>query len=371
MSGGDAPVVAFTGGGTGGHIYPGLAVAEELMASATLKLVWIGNESGMDRAIVERAGIEFVGIPSGKFRRDLSLRNVSDTFRILAGFFAARSALKRLKPALLFSKGGFVSVPPCFAAASLGIPVFAHESDTTPGLATRLNSRAAEMIFVAYDSTAGHFSARTREKVVRSGNPVRRAMLSGDADRGRAFLGFGADKPLVLFLGGSQGARQVNELAASCRESLRGRCRIAIQTGEANMPDAGRADPCYRAFPYLHGELPDVMAAADIVVGRSGAGTIWESAALGKPMVLIPLSGASTRGDQVVNAKLFESLGAAVCLTGADATGEKLAATLSELLRDDGKRGIMGKAALALCGPPAATAIAKRILERIGMKGEE
>ncbi|MBP7096701.1 MAG: glycosyltransferase, partial [Spirochaetia bacterium] len=145
-----ARCVVFTGGGTGGHVYPGLAVAARLREAWDGRLVWIGSGKEVERRAVEAAGIEFLSVPSGKLRRELNFRNLADAFRVLAGYFASRRLLKRLRPALVFSKGGYVSVPPCAAAASLGIPVFTHESDATPGLATRLNARKAERIFVAY-----------------------------------------------------------------------------------------------------------------------------------------------------------------------------------------------------------------------------
>lgn len=362
MTGAGAPTVAFTGGGTGGHIYPGLAVAEALRGLMDVKLAWIGNESGMDRGIVERAGIEFHGVPSGKFRRDLSLKNVADSFRVLSGFFRSRSILKNLRPSLLFSKGGFVAVPPCAAARSLSIPVFIHESDATPGLATRLSAPSAERIFVAYESTAGRFPPGLRPRVERSGNPVRRAILSGDARRGLSFLGLDGKKPLVLFLGGSQGARQVNDLAASCLDSLLGSCDVAHQTGTAEVAP-GR--PGYRPFPFLHDELPDVLAAATLVVGRSGAGTLWESASLGKPMLLIPLSGAATRGDQVINAGIFRDAGAAIVLSGQDASPEALKEAILGLLSDEERLARMAESARAMAGRDAALTIAERIRERL------
>lgn len=362
----DIPVVAFTGGGTGGHIYPGLAVAEALRDRMELRLVWIGNETGMDRQIVEKAGIEFRGVPSGKFRRDLSPKNVADLFRIASGFFRSRSILKELAPDLLFSKGGFVSVPPCLAAKTLGIPVFAHESDATPGLATRLCAPSAERVFVAYESTARRFAAKIRSRVERIGNPVRKAIFSGDRARGLSFLGFDDALPVVLFLGGSQGAAQVNELGRAMRERLSGVCRIAHQTGEANADPRSRNDSGYCAFPFLHGELPDVYAAADVVVGRSGAGTIWEAGGLGKPMVLIPLSGAATRGDQVINAELFEAAGAAKVLTGQEATPDTLEAAIRSILGDPAAAERMRAASRSMAGGgKAAEAIASRIAERI------
>jgi len=178
--------IAFTGGGTGGHIYPGLAVASRLKELIPCRLFWIGSENGIDRAIVEKAGMEFFGIPSGKLRRYFSLQNVSDVYRVASGFFAARRLLKREKPALLFSKGGFVSVPPCAAAASLGIPVFTHESDYSPGLATRINSRFVEKIFIPYRESAAFFP--DSGKVTVSGNPIRPEFAAADSAKGRAFL---------------------------------------------------------------------------------------------------------------------------------------------------------------------------------------
>jgi UDP-N-acetylglucosamine--N-acetylmuramyl-(pentapeptide) pyrophosphoryl-undecaprenol N-acetylglucosamine transferase len=181
--------IAFTGGGTGGHIYPGLAVASYLRKEGNCRIFWLGSDKGMDKAIVEAAGLEFFGVPSGKLRRYISPRNISDTFKVAAGFFAARKILKREKPCLLFSKGGFVSVPPCYAAASLGIRVFTHESDFSPGLATKINLRVAQKIFLAYQETSGFLKPAYRKKIIVSGNPVRPEFRAPDPIKGRNFLG--------------------------------------------------------------------------------------------------------------------------------------------------------------------------------------
>jgi UDP-N-acetylglucosamine--N-acetylmuramyl-(pentapeptide) pyrophosphoryl-undecaprenol N-acetylglucosamine transferase len=357
--------IAFTGGGTGGHIYPGLAVASALReVRADLSFSWIGNEEGMDRDIVEAAGIDFTGIPSGKFRRDLSLKNLRDSFRVLSGFAAARKALKALRPGILFSKGGYVSVPPCAAAKSLGIPVFTHESDANPGLATRLNLRFAERLFVSYDETLACLGASARAKAEVTGNPVRSSLFSGNAARGRAFLGFSGETPIVLFLGGSQGAAELNGLAGSALPVLSGSWLVAHQTGRGNAPAAADG-PSYRAFPYVGDEIADILAAADVVVGRSGAGTLWESASLGKPMVLLPLRSSATRGDQVLNASIFESRGAATVLPPGDLSLPALLSSL-ESLAEPSRRKTMGAAAASVTARKAAPLIASRILERIG-----
>jgi UDP-N-acetylglucosamine--N-acetylmuramyl-(pentapeptide) pyrophosphoryl-undecaprenol N-acetylglucosamine transferase len=308
--------IAFTGGGTGGHIYPGLAVALCVQELFSCRIFWIGSSRGMDRSIVEGAGLEFFGVSSGKLRRYFSFQNLSDIVRVGAGFFAARRIFKKERPALLFSKGGFVSVPPCAAAASLGIPVFTHESDFSPGLATRINARFAERIFTAYEDTAAFFPAALRPRVERTGNPVRPGFRSADPARGRAFLKLGGNERILLVLGGSQGAREINGMIRAVLPELTGPYVVVHQTGlnaEAaqDLPAAG---PRYLPYLYIRDELPHVIAAAELVLGRSGAGTLWECAALGKPLILMPLTGSGTRGDQVENAGFFEKAGAAVVL---------------------------------------------------------
>jgi UDP-N-acetylglucosamine--N-acetylmuramyl-(pentapeptide) pyrophosphoryl-undecaprenol N-acetylglucosamine transferase len=366
------PVLAFTGGGTWGHVFPGLAVIERLRARGFRgRIVWLGSRKESDRAAVEAAGVEYLAIPSGKLRREASLENLLDAFRVAAGWLSSLRALRALRPALLFSKGGYVSVPPCAAAAALGLPCWTHESDLSPGLATRLNARWAERVLLAWEATRASLSAASRPRAVVVGNPVRRAVREGDAARGRAFLGAPAGLPIVLFLGGSQGARQVNELALAVLPGLAGRAFVVHQTGESagGSDAASAAAACaegYRAFAYIRAEMADIMAAADIVVGRAGAGMLWECSALGKAMVLVPLSGQGTRGDQVENARFFSAAGAARVLDGSNATPERLAAELDSLLDDAEARRSLGEAARSLAGQDAAEATASLILERLG-----
>jgi UDP-N-acetylglucosamine--N-acetylmuramyl-(pentapeptide) pyrophosphoryl-undecaprenol N-acetylglucosamine transferase len=365
--------IAFTGGGTGGHIYPGLAVAaalEKLLSgsAAGCRIFWIGSSAGMDRSIVEGAGFAFFGVPSGKLRRYFSLRNLSDIVKIGSGFFAARRILKKERPSLLFSKGGFVSVPPCAAAAALGIPVFTHESDYSPGLATRINARFARRIFTAYEDTAAFFPPAFREKVVCAGNPVRPGFRNaGDKAAeaaGRAFLGIGPDERILLVLGGSQGAREINELVRDCLPKLTEYYTVVHQTGPGqdwNVPAGER----YRPYAYIREEMPPVLAAAELVLGRSGAGTVWEAAAAGKPMVLIPLRGSGTRGDQVENAAFFEKAGAAVVIKGTGdhgATVKVLAATVAALAEDTLLRNAMAAASARIGSRDGADFIARSLL---------
>lgn len=356
--------IAFTGGGTGGHIYPGLAVAAYLRQRGAYRVFWIGSSKGMDRELVEKAGIEFFGVPSGKLRRYVSLQNVSDVFRIGAGFFAARRILRREKPQLLFSKGGFVSVPPCAAAASLGIPVFTHESDFSPGLATKLNTRFAKRIFLAYQDTVAFFQPKYRERLLVSGNPVRPDFRTADPAKGRAFLGIGNDERVLLVLGASQGARQINELVRDTLPELTRYYTLVHQVGPSTEWDLAKTEK-YRPYPFFYEELPHVLAAAELVLCRSGAGTVWECAALGRPMVLIPLSGSVTRGDQVENARVFEKAGAAVALIGNAATPQALVQAISSIAENVETRRLMAESSACLGKIDAAAFIAETIVNAL------
>jgi UDP-N-acetylglucosamine--N-acetylmuramyl-(pentapeptide) pyrophosphoryl-undecaprenol N-acetylglucosamine transferase len=353
--------IAFTGGGTGGHIYPGLAVAAALQALMPCRVFWIGSSRGMDRSIVEGAGLEFFGVPSGKLRRYISLKNLFDLFKVLGGFFAARRVLKKEKPALLFSKGGFVSVPPCAAAASLKIPVFTHESDYSPGLATKINARFAGTIFVPYKETAAFFPLKTQGKVEVSGNPIRPSFALADAARGRAFLGIPQGEPILLVLGGSSGSKEINSLVRECLPALTRHYTVVHQTG-AQYEEPFEAAERYKPYAYFNDEMPHVIAAAELVLCRSGAGTVWECAGLKKPMILIPLRGSGTRGDQVENARLFEKAGAAVSLAD-DPSPEKVSALVAALAGDKERREAMARSGAT--GSNGADLIARVIVRHI------
>jgi UDP-N-acetylglucosamine--N-acetylmuramyl-(pentapeptide) pyrophosphoryl-undecaprenol N-acetylglucosamine transferase len=302
-------VIVFTGGGTGGHVYPGIAVLEALRETlgAAVRFVWIGSKTGIEKTIVEGLGIEYRGVSSGKLRRYFDWKNFVDAFRIFAGYFQSLKHLKELKPRLVFSKGGFVSVPPVRAARRLGIPVYSHESDFDPGLATRLNLSSSRAVYCAYPESAAHYPPSARDRLVVSGNPVRGGIGSGD----RAWIRTTwkvPDVPVIVVLGGSLGARQVNELVAGALKELEGRAFVVHQTGNGWTPLPDTA--WYVSRPYFPTEMPQLYAGADVVLGRAGAGTLWEAAAAQVPLVLVPLT-AGSRGDQIRNAALFEARGAA------------------------------------------------------------
>jgi len=359
--------IAFTGGGTGGHIYPGLAVAIELknlLKDRQYRIFWIGSSAGMDISLVEGAGIEFYGVPSGKLRRYFSLRTIADFFKVAAGYFASRKILKKQKASLLFSKGGYVSVPPCAAASSLGIPVFTHESDFSPGLATKINSRYAKrtkgMIFTAYKDSARFFPADIQDRVIVTGNPVRAVFRNADPAKGREFLKVSPNERILLILGGSQGALEINELVRASLLKLTENYIVVHQTGpnlEWDVPASDR----YKPYPYIKDEMPHVMAAAEVVMGRSGAG-IWEWAVLGKPMLLIPLRGSGTRGDQVENALYFEKAGAAL-MTAEGVTPDEIIFAVNSFANDNEKRQKMAQASAKIGEQDGAKIIAGFLLE--------
>jgi len=267
---------------------------------------------------MEEEGVPFLGIPAGKFRREFSLKNFTDLFRVAGGIVTSLYRLHRFKPHLLFSKGGFVSVPPVLAAFVLRIPVISHESDMDPGLATRIALPVARKLLVPFPESVEKYPIRYRSKLAVTGNPVREEIFQGNSEAGRQLLGLRKGKPILLVLGGSQGAMEINRLVWSSLEKLVKNFQVVHQVGPlhteaAELKEFSHLDG-YVAKGYFKGELPHVLAMADVVVSRAGAGTLWELAALCKPMLLIPLRGTGTRGDQVRNARLFELHGWAKAL---------------------------------------------------------
>jgi UDP-N-acetylglucosamine--N-acetylmuramyl-(pentapeptide) pyrophosphoryl-undecaprenol N-acetylglucosamine transferase len=352
--------IAFTGGGTAGHVFPAFPVIARLRA-LDVDVFWIGSSDGMERRLVEEAGIRYVGVPSGKLRRYFSLKNFTDLFRILAGFFAARRILKKERPQVLMSKGGFVSVPPAAAAKTLGIPCLTHESDVDPGLATRLNLKLGARPLLAYRRTLDDLSEGQKLTAEVVGNPVRDALLSGQRNEGRRLAGLADDdrRPLLLVLGGSQGAREINDLVGGCLDRLLKTCAVVHQTGPGNPALSDRSG--YMNRPFFREELPHLLAAADLAVARSGAGSVWELAATRTPAVYVPLRGA-TRGDQLLNASVAEERGVSVTLeSGADP--ERLASIVLELLSDSDRLENMKRSASAYAASTAADRIVTILME--------
>lgn len=356
--------LVISGGGTGGHVFPGLAVLrvlEEKIGPGKLSVAWYGSTKGMERRILENEGVPFRGIPAGKLRRYFSVNNLVDTLKVLAGFFAALFLLAKDRPKVLFSKGGYVTVPVVYAAAVLRIPVVTHESDTDPGLATRLNSRVARKILLSYEATRACFSGVLKERLVVTGNPVRPEVLRGDGPHFRRVFGVPEGRPLIVVLGGSLGARQFNDLFEPILDRLAQEATICHQRG--SRPPLRADGPGYFSRPLFGAEYPDLLAAATVVVARAGAGTVSELAATGCPAILIPLSAAGSRGDQLRNAAVLAEAQAAVVLDPESVTPESLEAAITALLRDEERRQHLEQRIGKLARPEAADRAAGELME--------
>ncbi len=356
----DKSCIVVTGGGTAGHVYPALSVVEHISKRWTGRIVWIGSRSGMEKRLLRDVNLIYYGIPSGKWRRYLSLRNGLDIFKVMAGILYALVLLRRESPALVFSKGGYVSVPPVIAAWLLGIPIFTHESDYDPGLANRINSVFAEKVLVSFGKTESYFE---KQRVVLTGNPVREAFLCGDRNRGRRWLGCPEGMPVVLVLGGSQGSSDINRCISAIIDEL---CRdyfVVHQMGAENYTPSSRSN--YLTAPFWKEELPDILASADLVISRAGANSLSELSALAKPAVLAPLPLSGSRGDQIRNAAFFEEQGAAVLFDAKSDSPKRLLQIVRELINSPDRLRAMSESMKALGRPTAAQTIAEMVLERI------
>lgn len=310
------PRIVLTGGGTAGHVMPHIAILDELK-HAGFEVHYIGS-SGMEKELAGKFGIPFHQIATGKLRRYFSIQNFIDVFRIVAGLFQAIGLMLKLHPKVVFSKGGFVAVPVTLAAWICRIPVVTHESDYSPGLANKIIAPFSRRILYTFPETGKFLSS---EKALFVGTPVRPDLFTGDLDKGRNFSGFSNAKPILLVMGGSQGAQRVNDALKSILPRLLNTFNVVHLTGKGKS--IGFSNPDYRGFEFVGDELKDVFAAADLVVSRAGANSIFELLALKKPMLLIPLEIGS-RGDQVLNAKSFAAKGWALQLSESSMTADSL-----------------------------------------------
>lgn len=301
--------VIFSGGGSAGHVTPNLALIPRLLAEGA-SIHYIGTADGIEREIIEgRAGIEYHAISSGKLRRYFSWKNFTDPFRVIKGMIQAGRLMKRIRPDAVFSKGGYVTVPVVMAAKGKRVPTVIHESDYTPGLANRISGKFANTICVTFEDTLKYVGT----KGVHTGTPIRPELYEGTTEKGLRFLGFNGAKPVLLVMGGSLGAQAINDAVRSALDKLLLAYDIVHLCGKGKVDDnAARAG--YRQFEFLSDELPDVMAATDMVVARAGANSVFEFLALQIPALLIPLPLSASRGDQILNAGYFERKGFALVL---------------------------------------------------------
>ena len=318
--------IVLTGGGTAGHVTPNLALIPGLRAMG-FNIVYIGGKDGMERKLAEQAGLPYYGISTGKLRRYRSVKNLTDPFRVVKGLGEAVALMKRLKPALIFSKGGFVSVPVVLAGKLCGVKSILHESDMTPGLANKITIPFANQICATFPETMAHLPAK---KAVLTGAPIREELRNGSKIEGRRFAGVADDRPVMLVMGGSSGAVAVNKAVRASLPLFLQRFFVVHICGRGHVDEAAACSG-YKQLEYVSEELPDLLAAADIVVSRAGSNSINEFLALGKPMLLIPLPLAQSRGDQILNAASFQKQGFASVLNEEDITPESFVAAVDAL----------------------------------------
>ncbi|MCA6611620.1 MAG: undecaprenyldiphospho-muramoylpentapeptide beta-N-acetylglucosaminyltransferase [Pseudanabaena sp. M158S2SP1A06QC] len=321
--------IVLTGGGTAGHVSPNLALIPALTAD-NWEIFYIGSSNGLEKQLVAEVGLPYYGISSGKLRRYFSWQNFIDPFKVIKGIFDAYGAIAKIKPQVVFSKGGFVTVPVILASWLQRIPVIIHESDFSSGLANRLSLPFATKVCVTFPETAKNL-AKYGSKVQHTGLPIRPDIRNGKADRGRAFCGIYGDLPVLFVVGGSTGSAKINLAVRSILDILTQKYQVVHACGKGHLDPNLKDYPRYCQFEYLGTELADVLAMADLVVSRSGANAIFEFLTLRKPNLLIPLSKLSSRGDQILNAKSFQSRGYSAVLFEEDLTSESLLNEIADL----------------------------------------
>lgn len=319
--------IVLTGGGTAGHVTPNIALLPSLR-QAGYEIAYMGSYDGIEKKLISDFDIPYTGISTGKLRRYLDIRNFTDPFRVIKGFSEAKKYLKEYRPDVVFSKGGFVSVPVVRAAAALNIPCIIHESDMTPGLANKLCFPVAEKICCNFPET---LRMLPEEKAVLTGSPIRAELAQGNKIAGLDLCGFTANKPVILVIGGSLGAANVNKAVRDALPQLLEDFQVVHLCGKDKIDNLLLATPGYRQFEYVKAELKDLFAMADIVISRAGANSICELLALKKPNILIPLPSTSSRGDQLLNAASFEAQGFSIVINEDDLTTELLADKVHEL----------------------------------------
>lgn len=319
--------IVLTGGGTAGHVTPHFALLD-FFKEESIHVDYIGSKGGIEESLVTAMNIPYYPIQSGKLRRYFDLKNFTDPFRIIAGFFESIKYLKKLRPDLVFSKGGFVSVPVVMAAGLLKIPVIIHESDMTPGLANKLSAPFAKKILTTFEATLQHLP---EGKAVYTGSPIRNDLADGSKDKGLAFCNFDESRPVLLMMGGSIGSVKINNTLREALPSLLSDFQIIHLCGKGNL-DASLNDTIgYRQFEFVSSELKDLFAATDIILSRAGSNAINEFLFLCKPSLLIPLSRSASRGDQILNAEEFQRKGYALVLEEEALSVDSLIASLKTL----------------------------------------
>lgn len=332
------PSIVFTGGGTAGHVTPNIALIHEFK-QAGWDIAYVGSAEGIEKNMIDNLGIPFHAVSSGKLRRYFSVQNMLDPFKILLGIVQSTWLFYKLKPDVLFSKGGFVAFPVVVGAYLNRIPIVAHESDISPGLANRLCFPFVNKICLTFDAAKKHF--KKQDKIEVTGTPIRQQLFCGNAIKGLKQCEFNADKPSILVIGGSMGAGSINRAVREALPKITAEYQVMHLCGKGKLDSSLNAVEGYRQFEYANEELADLFAAASFVISRSGANSLYEILALGKAHVLIPLSEKVSRGDQIQNARYFQKLGISVVVQDELLNAETLLNAIQEVSQN--KAGIEQK----------------------------
>ncbi len=319
--------IILTGGGTAGHVTPNIALLPRLKELG-YDIHYIGSYTGIEKELIEQFHIPYHGISSGKLRRYFSVQNFTDPFRVLKGFGEANKLIKSLKPDVIFSKGGFVSVPVVMAGKKCHVPTIIHESDMTPGLANKLSIPSATKVCCNFPETLEHLP---KDKAVLTGSPIRQELLTGNKEAARKFCGLTTGKPVILIIGGSLGSVAVNNAVRAILPALLKEFQVIHLCGKDKTDESLKHLKGYVQFEYIKQELKDLFALTDIVISRAGANAICELLALHKPSLLIPLSANASRGDQILNARSFERQGFSVVLEEEELTDQVLLDAIHKL----------------------------------------
>lgn len=319
--------VLLTGGGTAGHVTPNMALIPELK-NLGYDILYVGSYDGIEKKLIEDINVPYKGISSGKLRRYMSLKNLTDPFRVIKGYSEAKQIVKEYQPDVLFSKGGFVSVPVVLAAKKYKVPIIIHESDMTPGLANKISIPYAKMVCHNFPETAEHLP---ENKSLLTGSPIRKELMSGNSLAGLDLCGFTANKPVIMVTGGSLGSEAVNKAIREALPKLLDKYQIVHLCGKGKTDESLKDTPGYVQFEYIKDEMKDIFAMSNLVISRAGANAICEIQALKKPSILIPLPASSSRGDQILNAQSFEKQGFSKVLYEENMSTEDLVATINEV----------------------------------------
>lgn len=322
--------ILLTGGGTAGHVTPNIALMARLR-DAEYDISYVGTYNGIEKQLINEQDIPYYGISSGKLRRYFDLKNLSDPFKVIKGLGQSIRLMRKLKPDIVFSKGGFVSVPVILAAKFCHVPSIIHESDLTPGLANKIAIPYAQKVCCNFPETLKYLP---EGKAVLTGSPIRKELLSGNKENARKLCGFHNDKPILFIIGGSSGSKFINDTIRGLLPELLKTYQIVHMCGKGNIEEALKNTAGDKQFEYIGAELNDIFALSDLVISRAGANSICELLALKKPNILIPLSANASRGDQILNAQSFEKQGYSVVIEEEVITPEKFLNLIHETYKN-------------------------------------